>query len=146
MTIIVKHAETPDELEQYYGLRWCILRAPWKQPRGSEKDDIEDSCVHIMARENDAVIGVGRLQFNPGSEAQIRYMAVSPEHERRGVGKRIIHALEQEAIEKGAGYIFLHARERAVGFYERLGYRVTGKSYLLFDEIQHYTMRKDITR
>jgi len=38
--------------------------------------------------------------------------------------------------------IILHAREIAVPFYERMGFRVTEKSHLLFGEIQHYLMEK----
>jgi hypothetical protein len=39
----------------------------------------------------------------------------------------------------------LQAREKAIPFYERLGYKVVEKTHLLFGEIQHYKMRKEIT-
>ena len=56
----------------YYELRWKILRAPWNQPRGSERDDREADSTHLMVVEgNGAVAGVGRLHFNGISEAQI---------------------------------------------------------------------------
>ena len=97
-----------------------------------------------MACDDDNVVGVGRIQFNSASEAQIRYMAVAPEHESKGIGKQIITALEQAAIEKKITTIVLDAREPVVGFYEKLGYVTKGKSYLLFDSIQHYTMRKTL--
>ena len=38
----------------------------------------------------------------------------------------------------------LDAREPATGFYEKLGYRITEKTYLLFNEIQHYRMIKNL--
>jgi ribosomal protein S18 acetylase RimI-like enzyme len=51
-----------------------------------------------------------------------------------------------EKISKNRGdkKIILHAREVALGFYEKLGYQLVNKSHLLFDEIQHYLMEKSI--
>jgi ribosomal protein S18 acetylase RimI-like enzyme len=138
--------KTQDELDQYYNLRWRILRKPWDQPEGSEKDEIEDHCIHIIAIDNDNVVGIGRLQFNSDSEAQIRYMAVEPDYEKQGIGKSIVDALEGHAIKNNRTTIILDAREPAVGFYENLGYIKKEKTYLLFDSIQHYLMRKTFLR
>ncbi len=145
MEFFVKQPETPEEIEQYFELRWRMLRAPWGEAEGSEVDDIEDQCFHIMVMNNEHVLGVGRLQFNSADEAQIRYMAVEKKHERNGIGRLIVNALEQEAISKSINTVMLDAREPAVGFYQKLGYRIEEKSYVLFDEIQHYRMTKQLT-
>ncbi len=126
----------------YFDLRWRILRAPWGEPEGSEIDDIEDQCFHIMVLDNDKAIGVGRLQFNSADEAQIRYMAVEKAYEGNGIGRMIVDVLEQETNNKNIKTVMLDAREPAIGFYEKLGYRIEKKSYLLFNEIQHYRMKK----
>ena len=144
MPVIIKPPETENELAQMYRLRWRILRAPWGEPEGSEKDDIENDCFHVIAVDNNKVIACGRLQFNSESEAQIRYMAVEPAYEGQGIGRRIVSALEQHAAAHSRNNIVLDARENAVGFYEKLGYRVTEKSYLLFGSIQHWRMYKPI--
>ena len=141
----IKQPQTDTDFKQYYRLRWQLLRAPWKQPKGSEIDDIEASCFHIMAvDDSDEVIGIARLQFNSADKAQIRYMAVQPACERQGIGRALISALEQYAKKSSHEKIILHARETAVGFYQKLGYRVIEKSYLLFDEIQHFRMSKTL--
>lgn len=149
MSYEIKQPESDEEFKQYYHLRWKILRAPWHQPKGSEADDMEQQCVHVMAidtgssgNNNPRVIGVARLQCNSDKEAQIRYMAVAAEYERKGIGRRIIKALETHARNACCKKIILHAREPAVGFYQKLGYQVTEKSYLLYEEIQHYRMIK----
>ena len=91
----LKQPENETEFRRYYQLRWQLLRAPWKQPEGSETDDIEDLCFHIMALDKEEkVIAIARLQFNSGTEAQIRYMAVSPSYERQGIGRALINTLE----------------------------------------------------
>ena len=144
MSFIIKQPETPDEFKQYYALRFRILRAPWGEPEGSEIDDIEDQCFHIMATKNGNIVGVGRLQYNSADEAQIRYMAIEKTYEGNGIGRMIVNALEQEAINKRVRAVVLDAREPAVGFYQILGYSIEKKSYVLFDEIQHYRMAKQI--
>jgi len=139
----IKQPETEEEFKQYYHLRWKLLRAPWNQPEGSEIDDIEDQCFHIMAvNELNKVVGVARLQFNSNTEAQIRYMAVAKKQERKGIGHKLVNAIEHHANKSGSETIILDAREPAVIFYKKLGYKVTRKSYLLFDEIQHFRMKK----
>ena len=145
MTYLPKQPTTDDELKQYFYFRWKLLRKPWNEPEGSEQDDIEEECFHVMiCNENNQCVGVGRLQFNTENEAQIRYMAVAKKFERKGIGKKIVDALEKRAKEKNITSIILDAREPAVGFYEKLGYAIKEKTYLLFDSIQHYRMTKDI--
>jgi len=135
--------KTEDEFKAYFKLRWKLLRAPWNQPEGSESDEIEEQCFHLIAvDECGDIIGVARLQFNSKSEAQIRYMAVARSHERQGVGRELINALEKHAATTEHSMIVLDAREPAVGFYQKSGYQVLEKSYLLFDEIQHFRMSK----
>ena len=145
MSIKIKQPKTEDDFKPYYQLRWQLLRAPWNQPEGSEVDDIEDQCFHLMAvDDNNEVIAVARLQFNSDDEAQIRYMAVAGAYERQGIGRELINSMETYAGESARRKIVLDAREPAVGFYQKLGYTVVEKSYLLFDEIQHYRMMKTI--
>ena len=143
MSVKIKQPKTDAEFERYFDLRWRILRAPWSEPEGSEKDELEDRCFHVMAHDDhNELLGIGRLQFNSKTEAQIRYMAVKPEYEGKGIGKLIAGSLEQHARKHGITTIILHAREPALGFYEKLGYEVTEKSYVLFNCIQHYRMHK----
>lgn len=146
MLFKIRQPTGEDEFKVYYQLRWKLLRAPWNQPRGSEVDDLENQSFHLMAiDEKNEVIGVARLQFNSNSEAQIRYMAVADSHQRRGIGRELIRALEDHARSSGSKKIVLDARERAVDFYKKMGYEISEKSYLLFDEIQHFRMLKTLT-
>jgi predicted GNAT family N-acyltransferase len=149
MDFCIKQPETEEEFKHYYQLRWKLLRAPWKQPQGSEVDELEDRCFHSMAitmnaDDKNKVIGVARLQFNSESEAQIRYMAVAKEYERNGIGRELMNVMEQQAESSSCKKIVLDAREPAVAFYQKLGYKLIQKSYLLFGEIQHFRMQKEL--
>jgi ribosomal protein S18 acetylase RimI-like enzyme len=136
---------TAGELQRYYELRWKILREPWNQPRGSEQDELEHSSRHVMVVDsNRAVIAVGRLHFNAIHEAQIRYMAVAVEQQRKGIGTRLMAALEQRAVELGAACVVIDARESALRFYRKQGYEPQGPGHTLFNSIAHVKMRKGL--
>lgn len=140
--MIIKSPRTGQEFFDYYDLRWRILRAPWNQPKGSEQDELEGRAIHIIAVENNKIVGCGRAHFNSDEEAQIRYMAVENEWRGKGVGKLILDELEKRVVEKGAKKIILHARENVVKFYEGNGYKLVKQSHTLFGVIPHYLMEK----
>jgi len=138
---------TSTELKIYYNLRYEVLRKPWFQPKGSERDDGDETSLHrmIIDKPNGKAVAVGRLQFNTIEEAQIRYMAVSDDYQGMGYGSKIVKTLNNIAREKGSRKIILQSRENAVKFYEKNGYKIIEKSYLLFDEIQHWLMEKELS-
>ena len=134
---------TAEEFDQYYDLRWKILRAPWNQPRGSERDADDETSTHLMVLgKNNRLIGVGRLHFNSIREAQIRFMAITVPEQRKGVGIYLLQALEAMAVKHGASRITLDARETALGFYRKQGYSPQGPGHTLFNSIAHVRMIK----
>lgn len=139
----IRPPQTPSEWEAYYRLRFTVLREPWGQPAGSEVLPDEDLAEHAAAFDADGyLLGVARLQTNSPATGQVRCVAVAAEAQGRGVGKRLMAYLEDRARQQGRTEIVLEAREGAVPFYLALGYEISAESYLLFGEIQHYTMRK----
>ncbi len=133
---------TSEEWEQYFQLRWLILRKPWGQVEGSEKDSIEELCVHFAAFDAGVIVGVARLQFNNDEEAQLRYMAVTESYRNRKIGQLLVKNIERIAIERGMKRIVLNSREIAVGFYQKLGYTVSKQGKTLFGTIKHFVMEK----
>lgn len=145
--LTVNHPESPEEFEEYYDLRWRVLREPWGQPRGSEKDEFDPTADHVTARDKEGnLIGIGRLHLNNDREAQIRYMATEEDARGSGAGRVIIARLEVIARKSGVRRITLNARENIVGFYEHLGYRVTGEGPTMFHVIRHSKMEKELQK
>lgn len=133
------------ELLDYFTFRWQHLRAPWDQPPGSERDELEDTARHVVARTSfGELVGVGRIHFPNAATGQIRYMATKPEFRGRGIGKAIVNELERIARAHGARVLVLNARVSAVAFYERLGYAVCGDAETLFGTIAHKRMQKTL--
>ena len=139
-----KEPATGAEWDSYFDLRWRILRKPWNQLRGSEQDAFDDKSFHLMIQDMGEALAVGRLHLNSPEEAQVRYMAVDPAHQRAGLGRKLLQGLEKRARSQGVKRIVLNSRANAVGFYTRQGYEVVGPGETLFGEIQHIKMCKDL--
>ena len=139
----VKRVTNESDLSKCLQLRWEVLRAPWHQPKGSESDEMDGKVPLTGAfDETGKAVGTGRLQMVDPVTAQIRYMAVDPMWQGKGVGRAVMEELEAYALESGAKEIILQARENALRFYLSNGYEITEKTFLLYGEIQHYMMKK----
>ena len=135
------------ELAEVYELRWRILREPWQQPRGSEKDELDgDERVswNVAAIQDGKLVGTGRLHRCSDCEGQIRFLCVDEEHRNKGTGTTMLRYLHTKATELGMASIVANVREQAKGFYLKHGYTVTGQAHTLFGEIPHVRMAKDL--
>ncbi len=82
--------------------------------------------------------------FNPDNQYQIRGMAVLEEAQKLGFGKQLVRHCETYVLEEKSSLIWFNARENATLFYEKLGYKKVGSSFLIADIGLHYLMFKKI--
>jgi ribosomal protein S18 acetylase RimI-like enzyme len=141
---IVTEPSGKTDLDIYYTLRFDVLRKPWGQPKGSEVDETDASSIHAFIKVNNKAVAVSRLHFIDEDTGQVRYMGVHPAYQGKGLGKMVLEYLEKKCLENGRQTMILHARETAIKFYERCGYKVKERSYLMWGEIQHYLMEKKL--
>lgn len=144
MMYFVKTNPTPSIVEQIIDLRYEVLRKPWNQTRQSATDNLEAITVNAYIEKNGEIIACGRLQNNGNDIGQIRYMAVNPAFQGKGLGKLILAKLEDKAKDLQLNTIELQARENALEFYKSQGYSVKETSFKLWDIIQHYLMIKHL--
>ena len=144
MEIVIRAPKNEVEWEQYYDLRYRVLRQPWNQPVGSERNEGDESGIHFALFENDKIVAIARLDLNPENRGQVRFMAVESTIQRKGFGKQVMLAIESYCKTQNISEMILHARETAIPFYESLNFHLVEKSHLLFNEIQHFLMRKQI--
>lgn len=142
MGIEIRAPKNEQEWDSYYDLRFRILREPWGQPRGSEKNEGDKTALHFALFDNEELLAVARMDKIDESQVQVRFVGVENGHSGKGLGKKIMIATENSAKSQGFTEIMLHARENAVKFYLSLNYEIVEESYLLFDTIQHYKMIK----
>ena len=97
-SVAISEPSSAEELEACFAFRWKLLRAPWKQPPGSERDEFEATAHHLIARNySGEIVAVGRIHFPSGSQAQIRYMATRKDFRRQGIGSEIVAQLDRFA-------------------------------------------------
>ena len=142
MEIIYRAPKTNKEFEQYFALRWELLRKPLGLERGSEQDNLEMNSFHIAAYKNKKVIGVGRIHIEPDNSMRIRYMAIHEEFQQQGIGSNILKLLEKHARLNNVQICWLYARENAINFYIKNGYEKRGKNNSELVEITHKRMEK----
>lgn len=142
--ITVKTPQSEKEWEAYYDLRYRILREPLGKERGSERNEGDDTGTHFGLYENKVLIAVARLDRVDKTTCQARFVAVESNLQGKGYGRKIMTALENEALGLGYQKLILHARDYALPFYQKLGYTLVGPSYKLFDVLQHFEMFRSL--
>lgn len=140
----VQLANTPNVIDQIIELRYIVLRQPWDKPKITATDDYEANSINAYIEIEGKVIACGRLQDNENGIGQIRFMAVHPDYQGKGLGKLIVLKLEEEAKKMNLTTIELQARENALDFYKSQNYIVKEASFKLWDIIQHYLMTKKL--
>ena len=147
MNFLINNPKSRSDFDSYYYLRWKILRKPHDHEIGSEKDSKELDSYHVMASTmNGELIGVGRIHKDNNKKAQIRYMAVEEDYRKKHVGMLILDKLENYAIDESIESIYLNSRESALKFYIKNGYKIIKKSHVLFGNLQHWLMIKNIQK
>ncbi|VDZ81752.1 acetyltransferase [Salmonella bongori] len=138
--------QTEEELERYYQFRWEMLRKPLHQPKGSERDGWDALAHHQMVVDEEGnLVAVGRLYINADNEASIRFMAVHPSVQDKGLGTLMAMTLESVARQEGVKRVTCSAREDAVEFFAKLGFVNQGEiTTPTTTPIRHFLMIKPV--
>jgi ribosomal protein S18 acetylase RimI-like enzyme len=129
--------------DQAVKLRQEILRAPLDLDLHSEDLSSETKQLHFGIFSNDLIQACLVIVPVEDSLAKLRQMAVEPEQQRNGLGRKLILEVEEHLKSIGFKEIELNARTSAIGFYQKLGYEVIGEEFTEV-KIPHLKMLKSI--
>ena len=129
------------EYQQMVQLRNEILRKPLGLEFTPEELEKEKDEILIGAFEEEKMLGCCMLIKVDKNTVRLRQMAVLNNLQGKGIGRALMQFAENIARDRGFRNIIMHARASAIGFYEKLGYQVSGNE---FEEVTlpHYTMEK----
>lgn len=131
------------EYEQIIQLRFNVMREPLGLGFTKEELDKEKDNIHIGAFEDEELLGCCMLAKVDAETLQLRQMAVKDNLQRKGIGGSILSFAENLCRDKGYRKIMMHARDTAVGFYEKFGYTVTGEPFTEIN-LPHRIMEKNL--
>jgi predicted GNAT family N-acyltransferase len=131
------------QYKQMVELRNNILRKPLGLTFTPEELEKEKNDILIGCFEDDKLEGCCMLTETEPKVVRLRQMAVISGLQGKGMGRALMQFAENVASDQGYKKITMHARETAVGFYEKLGYKISGSKFYEVT-IPHFVMEKDL--
>lgn len=122
-------------------LRYEIMRKPLGLTFSDEELANEKKDILIAAFDEDVMTGCCLLSETTKGCVRLRQMAVQRNMQGKGIGESIITFAENLARDKGYKTLTMHARDTAIGFYEKYGYKVQGSKFIEIN-IPHHIMEK----
>ena len=131
------------EYEQMVKLRNEILRMPLGLGFSPEELAREKEDILIGAFDDDELLACCLMTRVDNKSLRLRQMAVDNNLQGKGIGASLMHFAELVARDKGYKKLIMHARKTALGFYEKLGYTVTGTEFVEVT-LPHFVMEKEL--
>ncbi len=129
------------EYLQMVKLRNDILRKPLGLSFTPDELEMEKEDILIGAFDDDDMLACCMLTKADNNCLKLRQMAVQNNLQGKGIGASMLSFAELISRDKGYKKLIMHARETAVGFYEKLGYKVVGDKFTEVT-IPHFVMEK----
>ncbi|MEP7163923.1 MAG: GNAT family N-acetyltransferase [Ferruginibacter sp.] len=129
------------EYKKMIALRQQILRQPLGLSFSFEELEREKEDLLIAAFDDDDMLGCCLLSKINNDTLRLRQMAVQNNLQGKGIGASIMSFVENLARDKGYKCLMMHARNTAIGFYERFGYKIRGNEFMEVG-VPHHVMEK----
>lgn len=88
----------------------------------------DDDGIHLGLFDENTLISVVSL-FKTGSSMQFRKFATLLEFQNKGYGSQLLKYLTEYSKNEGCNHIWCNARENAAGFYSKMGFLKTDRTY-----------------
>lgn len=98
----------------------------------------DNDALHFGVSINNQIVCVASLYLKAGS-ARLRKFATLSEYQGKGVGSFMLNYLVNKLKEHEVNYLWFDARESAVSFYQRFGFKANGALFYK-NEIPYYKM------
>ncbi len=131
------------EYRQMVKLRDDILRKPLGLGFTLEELEKEKDNMFIAAFEEEDILGCCMLVEKDADTVKLRQMAVLNNLQGKGIGRALMGFAENLARDRGYKILSMHARKNAIGFYEKMGYKVASDEFVEVT-LPHYVMEKQL--
>jgi ribosomal protein S18 acetylase RimI-like enzyme len=122
---IVRTYQEADERAVIALWRRCELVVPWNDPSSDIQTKMAFQPELFFVGELDGAVVATVMAGYEGHRGWINYLAVSPEHQRQGIGSAMMRTAEQHLHALGCPKINLQVRasnQAVIDFYKQLGF------------------------
>ena len=135
--LMIKRACVYSSFAQFYPQRYIDMSAGYNVLKARA-----ESMHFYVLKDGEKIVGCGGIGPYWGSEdeAWIFTVAVAPEYQGKGLGRKIIEMLEGDYFAKRSRRIEIHAAMSAIPFYRKLGYSHKNGELTYLDG--HFDMEK----
>lgn len=129
MGYIIREIANEVEKELVFQLRHEVFTQEQGIPAYLDKDGRDEQSRHVIAlNEKEEIMAAGRLSPHPDERIGIlSRIAVSRDHRKKGLGKKVIKLLEALASEEAYKALQLKPHAHLESFYQSLGYKTLSK-------------------
>lgn len=135
--------EASGDLAACHALRRAVFIEEQGFSEAEEWDDLDAGAVHLLAWDGDRPVGTARLLVQ-GKVGRIGRICVLRQARGRGLGAALVReGAARLAAMPGVAILRLGAQAHAMGFYQKLGFRVCGPEY---DDggVPHFEMERPL--
>jgi GNAT superfamily N-acetyltransferase len=137
------------ELAEIFQLRWDVLRPGRAIEAARFPGDLAPETIHVGAFDgarNIACATATRVAWEGRPAWQLRGMGVAADWQKRGVGQLLLEELLEllRAAALEVSLIWCNAREEAVEFYQKQGWRVASEKFYIEDVGPHFKMMREL--
>lgn len=122
-----------EHLSPAYALAVALRHDMLRKPLGLEftKAQLasESTSYHLACWDSEVLVGTLLLTPQHHGHIQMRQVTVDGRRQGAGIGRLMVLESEQEAMRRRFTRMMLHARDTAIGFYEKLGYERVGEPF-----------------
>lgn len=138
---IIEHGS--EEYLKMVSLRNEVLRKPLGLQFTEDELERDAHDILIGAFDDEIILACCILTPIDKQNCRLRQMAVQNNLQGKGIGATMMNFAENVARDRGFHILKMHARKSAIGFYEKLGYKISSD---VFEEvtIPHFEMQKEL--
>ncbi|CAF0767813.1 unnamed protein product [Didymodactylos carnosus] len=107
-------------------LRHVVFRGSLERPLATAELENDKRITYFVYLDDDEVLGVVEFENICSETVQLRQMAVHNKIQGKGIGRKLVQALEKHVRQLGVKQIELDSRCTARTFYARVGYEELG--------------------
>ncbi|MEM0995888.1 MAG: GNAT family N-acetyltransferase [Bacteroidota bacterium] len=137
--IYIHEATTDSEFDAVFAIREEVFQEEHQIKADDELYGNDHISHHFLAEVDGQFVGTGRWRISLGGKVRMERLAVRPAFRGRGIARVLMEHMLRRVPQNRE--VYLHAPLDTVGFYQKLGFRSRGDSFLEAG-LEHIEMSK----